>query len=190
MRNDILLTLAGMIGAGCAVAGWLVTRQRYERPGGLMDQTYDEGHDDGRRAGMADNPARYPSGILRLREQALPAAPALAAGQQTLALPETAGDHRVADSAADWLTATHEALSPDHIQDSAGRTELPAIAPPAGGHHHYDTGPLPAILQLGTEFDGSDRTFARWQLREWEHMRQFRELAIELDRELAWEKAA
>lgn len=88
----------------------------------------------------------------------------------------------------DWLTEVHEALSPEHIQDTPGPVvdtwtsrasqdsrdggNRGALSPSAGGLNWWDETPLPAVLGLGQEFSGDDRTFARWQVRRWEFRRQ------------------
>lgn len=97
--------------------------------------------------------------------------------------------------AADWLTATHEQLSPEHIHEPAidmGYMSLPADVQEdieAAADWPTDTR-LPSILALGTPGDGTPNTFKRWQLAQWDWTARIRDDEERIERELAWGRVA
>jgi hypothetical protein len=102
---------------------------------------------------------------------------------------------------ADWREQTAAELAPAHLDELAERIDLPgpdASTLVAARASHSRAGELdwptdtrlPAILTLGQAGDGSDKTFARASLAQWDFMVRFRDERDELDRLLAAGRAA
>jgi hypothetical protein len=102
---------------------------------------------------------------------------------------------------ADWREQTAAELAPAHLDELAERIDLPGPATNgvrAGAAASFRAGELdwptdtrlPAILTLGQAGDGSDKTFARASLAQWDFMVRFRDERDELDRMLAAGRAA
>jgi hypothetical protein len=102
---------------------------------------------------------------------------------------------------ADWREQTAAELAPAHLDELAERIDLPgpdASTLVAARASHSRAGELdwptdtrlPAILTLGQAGDGSDKTFARASLAQWDFMVRFRDERDELDRMLAAGRAA
>src|SRR5580658_1353567 len=102
---------------------------------------------------------------------------------------------------ADWREQTAAELAPAHLDELAERIDLPGPATNgvrAGAAASFRAGELdwptdtrlPAILTLGQAGDGSDKTFARASLAQWDFMVRFRDDRDELDRMLAAGRAA
>jgi hypothetical protein len=96
----------------------------------------------------------------------------------------------------DWREQTAAELAPAHLDELAERIDLPgpdASTLVAARASHSRAGELdwptdtrlPAILTLGQAGDGTDKTFARASLAQWDFMVRFRDERDELDRMLA-----
>lgn len=160
LTSDQLYAVAGCATVAGGAVGWLAghlrTTRRYERDGGLMDQTYDEGVD---------------SAISVL----LPAV-------RHVPGPDAGPEHA---AVTDFLHPDFEQLDPARLdaanQDLPGPEESPRpmtvgnvalglVGNPEGrraGEHHMDA-PLPTVLSLGTEYDGGPQTAARVAWRLWD----------------------
>jgi hypothetical protein len=102
---------------------------------------------------------------------------------------------------ADWREQTAAELAPAHLDELAEQAHRPVGRCWCDEFHREqptilpledwptDTR-LPAILTLGQAGDGSDKTFARASLAQWDFMVRFRDERDELDRMLAAGRAA
>ena len=196
LTSDQLYAVAGVATVAGGAVGWLAghlrTTRRYERDGGLMDQTYDEGRDDAR--GVPDHDAGHADGVDRQDPAtALLAVPDVPAQEASLRVREAPGaDVPPAEGVTDFLHPDFEQLDPARLDAANQDLPGPAIAGRdpglrAGEHHQHDYQydvrsdcgrcatcgattdvPLPSVLSLGTEYDGGPQTAARVAWRLWD----------------------
>jgi hypothetical protein len=197
-----------MLGAGLVLGRWGLPSRRVVEERYGIEVTDVEGYDDG------DMDAALPAAREDLPVPAAYEAAGLAQGASLV--PAGAGSARSVTQVfapltpyADWREQTAAELAPAHLDELAERIDLPgplsgAEQPEAGrgANPQPFAGPgslirdwptdtrLPAILTLGQAGDGSDKTFARASLAQWDFMVRFRDERDELDRMLAAGRAA
>jgi hypothetical protein len=183
LTSDQIYAVAGCATVAGGAVGWLAghlrTTRRYERDGGLMDQTYDEGNEDAWNRANAGTAAK-PSGGAPAEDHAAPAGSTGAGGAATGAATFLASSSTDPEPSppADFLHPDFEQLDPARLdaanQDLPGPVTHSGLEPSqsaaAGGAGEHQ---LPSILHLGHEFDGSDKTAARVAWRLWDMTARF-----------------
>jgi hypothetical protein len=189
-----------MLGAGLVLGRWGLPSRRVVEERYGIEVTDVEGYDDG------DMDAALPAVREDLPVPAAYEAAGLAQGASLM--PAGAGSARSVTQVfapltpyADWREQTAAELAPAHLDELAEQAHRPVGRCWCDEFHREqptilpledwptDTR-LPAILTLGQAGDGSDKTFARASLAQWDFMVRLRDERDELDRMLAAGRAA
>jgi hypothetical protein len=190
--------LCAAIAAGSVVCGYLWGRERSPEPPDDLEQQLDDAWDEGYENGRHDEARREVILDVAVTPESAPAWACASSNAES-----ASGDRPLAhlSPAADWRETVALELAPEHLDAEAEQLSLPGLSEPIrhgssqAGELHPER-PLPVVLHLGDEFDGSTGTFSRVELRQFQMRTEYdrgqaafcREMGIEY--RSPWQEAA